>query len=118
MNQLYLRDLKITCLIGCHSHERLAPRTLNLNAKLTLPDLAARQSDLLVDTVDYGALARFLTQKAAQTEYFLIERLAQVLAEACLEFDPRITGVELELEKPGCIPNAHSASIRIWITPA
>lgn len=89
---------------------------LNLNLKLTLPTLKARQSDLLADTVDYGALASHLTQKASQTEYFLIERLAQVLAETCLEFDVRILDVELELGKPGCIENAKQAGITLKVT--
>lgn len=116
MNRILIHDLKISCVIGCHDHERLAARELNLNVKLTLPDLPARESDLLADTVDYGALACFLTQKAKQTDYFLIEKLAQVLAETCLEFDSRIQEVELELEKPGCIPNARSASVMLSLT--
>lgn len=78
-----------------------------------MPDLIARQSDKLTDTVDYGALARCLTQKASQTEYFLIEKLAQLLADTCLEFDARIQKVELELEKPGCIENAKSAGVLV-----
>jgi FolB domain-containing protein len=100
-------------VIGCHAHERLKPQTLNLNLKLSLPELKARQSDVLADTVNYGELARCLTQKASQTEYFLIEKLAQVLVDTCLEFDARIQSVELELEKPGCIENAKSAVIKL-----
>ncbi|MEI6790018.1 MAG: dihydroneopterin aldolase [Myxococcaceae bacterium] len=115
INRIFINDLKISCLIGCYAHERLATRELILNLQLSLSDLKARESDLLADTVDYGALVRFITQKAESTEYFLIEKLAQVLAESCLEFDPRILGVELVLEKPGCIKNAKSASILICL---
>lgn len=79
-------------------------------------ELKARESDKLNETVDYGALARFLTETAHQTEYFLIEKLAQKLGEACLSFDNKISGVEISLEKPGCIENARSAQIVLMLT--
>lgn len=103
-------------MIGCHAHERLAPQALSLNIELGLCDLKARHSDQLADTVDYGELANLLTRTASKTEYFLIEKLAQVLAETCLDFDERISLVEIKLEKPGCIENARSASVLITLT--
>lgn len=98
-------------MIGYHANERLIRQTLNLSVRLDLAELKAKNSDLLEDTVDYGELARLLTQTANKTEYFLIEKLAQVLAVTCLDFDKRISEVEIDLEKTGCIENAKSAGI-------
>lgn len=103
--------MKLSCLIGFHPHERLAKQILTLNLKLHLSHLNARVSDCLKDTVDYEQLEMHLLQVAEQSNCLLIERLAQLLLDACLKFDKRIHSAELELEKPGCLKHAKSAGV-------
>ncbi|MES2503683.1 MAG: dihydroneopterin aldolase [Myxococcota bacterium] len=112
-NTIYIRDLKVACIIGVHAHEREAPQTLVINVKLHLSNLRARCSDKLEDTVDYSKLEQVLVETAQTSRSQLIEKLAQVLADACLAFDSRIKSIEVDLEKPACLKNARSAGINV-----
>ncbi|MBL4818238.1 MAG: dihydroneopterin aldolase [Deltaproteobacteria bacterium] len=116
INAIYIRDLKITCVIGVHDHERHAPQELLLNIKLDCLELSARQTDNITDTVNYEALEATLIDTAEKSSFNLIERLAQVLLDACLNFDERIKEVEIRLEKPGCLKNARAAGVVLQCT--
>ncbi len=108
-----IRDLKLPCVIGFYPHERLASQVLSAQIELTLSSIPARYTDNLNDTVDYEALERRLVEIALNSQYALIERLAQVLLDTCFAFDSRIIVAKVELEKPGCLKNARSAVIRL-----
>lgn len=104
---------KLSCLIGCHPHERHIKQVLLLNLKMRVLNLGAFYSDALEDTVDYDRLAAQIDDFARNSQYHLIETLAFELMRVIFAFDSRIDEVEIELEKPGCISSARSASIQV-----
>ncbi|MBH1989171.1 MAG: dihydroneopterin aldolase [Myxococcaceae bacterium] len=115
-SRLYIRDLKIACIIGCNPDERIRTQTLVLNLVLELGSMKARQTDSLEDTIDYSVLSEILTHQAKQSSYFTLECLAQNLLQTCQNFDSNIRSIEMDLEKPQCLPNARSAGVRIHFT--
>jgi 7,8-dihydroneopterin aldolase/epimerase/oxygenase len=84
---------------GVLAHEHELGQTFTVDVVLELDLAAAGASDQLADTVDYGALTAALTGVVRDERYDLIERLAQRLAETCLD-DPRVGGVTVTVHKP------------------
>ena len=99
-----VRDLRVACVIGTMEAERARRQEVLVSLTLQADLRRAGSSDLLEDTVDYGALAARVTT--------LLEALAEAVAEACLQ-DPRVRRVEVEADKPRAVPLAASAGVRI-----
>ncbi len=57
------------------------------------------RTDLLGDTIDYGALGRMIHERVATERWDLIEKVAGRVAELVLE-DPRVNSVEVTVHKP------------------
>jgi 7,8-dihydroneopterin aldolase/epimerase/oxygenase len=81
---------------------------------LVLDTRAAARSDDLQDTVDYGSLVGKVKNAIASDPVDLIERLAQRLADICLE-DPRVRRAEVTLHKPGAPIEATFTDVTLTI---
>jgi dihydroneopterin aldolase len=76
--------------------ERAQPFQVDLEL---LVDLApAGETDVLADTVDYGALSEAVRGIVASEHHQLLERLAARIADVC-RIDPRVRGVIVEVRK-------------------
>jgi dihydroneopterin aldolase len=82
---------------------------------LVLDTRAAARSDDLQDTVDYGSLVGKVKNAIESDPVDLIERLAQRLADICLE-DPRVRRAEVTLHKPGAPIEATFTDVTLTIT--
>jgi 7,8-dihydroneopterin aldolase/epimerase/oxygenase len=81
---------------------------------LVLDTRAAARSDDLQDTVDYGSLVGKVKNAIESDPVDLIERLAQRLADICLE-DPRVRRAEVTLHKPGAPIEATFTDVTLTI---
>jgi len=107
-----VRDLRVACVIGTTEAERARRQEVLVSLTLQADLRRAGSSDLLEDTVDYGALAARVTALLESSSYHLLEALAEAVAGACLQ-DPRVRRVEVEADKPRAVPLAASAGVRI-----
>ncbi len=98
-DRIEVRDLRVTGVHGVlpEERERAQPFSVDLVAWVDLE--AAQQSDELVDTVDYAALAQTAADVVGGRSYRLLEALAGRLAGALLIVDPRIEAVEVTVRK-------------------
>lgn len=111
-DKIILRDLELQCIIGCNPEERLASRLLVANITLYVDTRRAAASDKLEDTVNYASLARALREYTANTDFELLEALAEQLAQICLKI-AKVQKVTILLDKPGCVRQAKGAAIEI-----
>lgn len=112
MDTLFIEGLRIPALIGVHARERLAPQTLVLDVRIRFETRIAALSDSLIDALDYEAVAQRLADFVTQTEYVLVETLAEACAELILnEFGAH--GVHLKVSKPEALPNATAVGVEI-----
>lgn len=112
MDYIHIRNLKLDTLVGVHPDERRQKRKVKINIKLGCDLRKPGVSDDLRDTVDYKTIENKVTAIITNNEYFLIERMAEVIAEVCLE----TVGVEqvmVTVEKAGTLENAKSAIVEI-----
>ena len=99
-DRIHLDDLAVQCIIGTLPEERTTPQEVVLQVALEVNLHRAGLSDSLDDTIDYQSLEERIVQAAEAARCQLIERLAQVVAEVCLQ-EQRVEAVTVRVEKPG-----------------
>ena len=72
----------------------------------------AGRTDALEDTIDYRALKKRILELAGQSQFHLVEALAQSIADECLR-DERVERVEVAVEKPGALRFARTVGVEI-----
>ena len=113
-DHILINDLRFESIIGVLDHERLAPQPLRVDVDIEVDLHDAGVSDDLEQTVHYGEVAVALAKLARDTQYLLLERLAQHMAEVVLSF-PLVRAVELTLTKlrPPIPEQIDSTAVRI-----
>jgi dihydroneopterin aldolase len=85
---------------------------LRIDLSLAIDATSAAASDAIDDALDYGAVARRVTELTEASSFQLIESLAESIAATVLnEFAP--ASVTVKVAKPGAVPQAQGVSIEI-----
>lgn len=110
-----LRGLRLAGIVGVLAHEQAQPQPLELDVDVHLDLAAAGASDVLGDTVDYGALCAVAEHVVSTTSYALLEALAERLAAELLATDPCIEAVTLSVRKlrPPVAQQLSTSGVRI-----
>ena len=92
MDTISIQEFRVDTLVGYHDWERQLPQTIELNLDLAIPDNRAGRSDRIRDTIDYGAVVERVRASLATTQFVLLERLCEHVADILLhEFhSPRV----------------------------
>ncbi|MDD3118410.1 MAG: dihydroneopterin aldolase [Victivallales bacterium] len=112
MDKIIIRDFTVAAVIGTFPEERQRRRPLLINLELSCDLAPAGRSDRLEDTVDYYALREKIAALVETSEFFLIERLAQAVAELCLA-EPRVARVAVTVDKPDALSSCRSVAVAI-----
>jgi len=110
---ILLEGLRVECIVGDLPHERATPQELVLDIELACDVSLAGQSDALADTVDYVAVVDAIRNALVCGRCRMIERAAQMAADAAFRTDGRIAAVKVTLRKPGALPGV-VAGVRIF----
>ncbi len=116
MDLIRIEDLAIECIIGVRPEERVRLQTVQVSLALGCDLAAAGRSDDLADTIDYRAVRDRVIACACAGKFLLVERLAQAMADCCLEADPRVRQVTVAVDKPGALSGARAAGVTITRT--
>jgi dihydroneopterin aldolase len=112
MDKVYIRDLKIPTVIGIYDWEREVRQTVSLDLDMATDIRRAARSDSIEDTLNYKAIAKRLIAFVEQSEYQLVETLAERCADIVLnEFD--VPWLRLRLSKPGAVRGSRDVGIII-----
>jgi FolB domain-containing protein len=93
--------------------ERENKQDVIINVTLYLNLFSASKTDALDETVNYSDLSKRIIGMVENSQCQLIERLAERVAELCLE-DRKVEKVRIRLDKPRAIPYAASAAVEIF----
>jgi dihydroneopterin aldolase len=115
-DRIYIRRLTVDTVIGVRAWEREVKQTLLLDLELGIDVSPAGASDALEETVDYGEVARLVTEFVEQSEFLLIERLAESVAELVLQAIAP-TWVRVRVAKPAAVANAEEVGVVIERRP-
>jgi FolB domain-containing protein len=111
-DRIYIRDLVVPCIIGIDEQERANKQNVLVQIVLETDLRRAGRTDALEDTIDYRALKKRILSMAGESQFYLIEALAQSIADECLKQD-RIERVTVAVEKPGALRFARTVGVEI-----
>ena len=112
MDKIHIRDMALRCIIGVNEEERREKQDVVINVTLHGDLRAACKSDDFADTVDYKTVEQSIIALVEDSQFYLIEALAEAIAQACLGFD-RVGQVDVLVEKPGALRFARTVGVEI-----
>ncbi|MDJ0940022.1 MAG: dihydroneopterin aldolase [Woeseiaceae bacterium] len=112
MDIIFLHDLKIETVIGIWDWERKIRQTVVIDLDMATDIRKAASSDGIDDTLNYKNVAKRLQQYVGESEFLLVETMAESIAEVVLtEFD--VPWVRVRVSKPGAIRGAGDVGVLI-----
>ena len=112
MDIIYLKALKIDTIIGIFDWERQIKQMVVLDLEMATDIRQAASTDQIEDTLNYKAVAKRLIDFVQNSEFQLVETLAERITEIVLtEFS--VPWVRLQLDKSGAIRGAQGVGVII-----
>ncbi len=112
MDIIYIRDLRIDTIIGIYDWERRMKQTIVLDIEMATNIREAANSDNIGDTLNYKDVAKRLFNFVGESEFELVETLAERITELILtEFNT--PWVKLTLNKKGALRGVRDVGVII-----
>ena len=112
LDTLFINDLIIPCILGVFDYERTDKQNVIINIELSIDTKKAAKTDDVNDTVSYHDIANQIYDMVSNSQFSLLEKLAQAVADSCLQ-DKRVAQVKVHIEKPKALKQAKSSAIEI-----
>jgi len=112
MDIIYLNDLRIDTTIGIYDWERRTRQTVVLDIEMSADISKAAATDDIEDTLNYKAVAKRIIAFVSESEFKLVETLAERVAEILLhEFG--VPWCKLRLNKQGAVRGVRDVGVII-----
>jgi dihydroneopterin aldolase len=112
MDRIFLRDLRIETIIGSFDWERETPQTVSIDLEMATDVARAAQSDDIADALDYKAIAKRLIAFVGDSDFQLVETLAERIA-AILREEFGVAWVRVSVNKGGAVRGASGVGVVI-----
>ena len=112
MDIIYLHNLHVEAVIGLYEWERRIQQTLIVDLDMGTDIRPSAASDDVNDTVDYKSVAKRVVEISEQSNFGLVEALAEKIAQSLLtEFN--LPWLRLKINKQGAVSNVRDVGIII-----
>jgi D-erythro-7,8-dihydroneopterin triphosphate epimerase len=115
LDRIRICDLLVRCVLGINDKERQERQDVLINLTIHADLRRAGKSDRIEDAVDYRVLKKRVLAMVESSHYFLLEALANAVAELCLD-QPGVQRVEVRVDKPNALRFARSVAVEIMRT--
>lgn len=112
MDIIYLHDLRIETIIGIYDWERRVKQTVILDLEMGADIRKAATSDNIEDTLNYKAVAKRLFAFVGDSEFELVETLAERVAALILE-EFSVPWLRLQVNKQGAVRGVRDVGVII-----
>ena len=112
MDIIYLYDLRIDTVIGVFDWERRIRQTVILDLEMAADIRRAAAKDDLTETLNYKAVAKRLIEFVEQSDFQLVETLAEQVAELVLK-EFLVQWLRLKVNKQGAVRGARDVGVII-----
>jgi dihydroneopterin aldolase len=112
MDIIYLNGLTVETIIGIFDWERETRQKVIFDFEMAADVSRAAQTDRIEDTIDYKAMAKRVIQFVEDSEFFLVETLAERVAAIVLE-EFNVRWLRLKLNKAGAVRYAGDVGVII-----
>jgi dihydroneopterin aldolase len=112
MDAVFINDLRIETIIGIYDWERKVKQTISLDLEMGTDIRKSAETDAIEDTLNYKAVAKRLIAFVGDSEYQLVETLAEKIAGIVLaEFE--VPWLKLTVHKPGAVRGSRDVGVII-----
>jgi dihydroneopterin aldolase len=112
MDAVFINDLCIETIIGIYDWERKVKQTISLDLEMGTDIRKSAETDAIEDTLNYKAVAKRLISFVGDSEYQLVETLAEKIAGIVLaEFE--VPWLKLTVHKPGAVRGSRDVGVII-----
>jgi dihydroneopterin aldolase len=112
MDKVFIEGLEVEVLIGIYDWERRIRQPLVFDIEMAFDNRVPAASDAIGDTLDYKAVSKRIAAYAADSDFGLVETLAERCAAIVLE-EFGVSEVRLRLSKPGAVRGARNVGVEI-----
>jgi dihydroneopterin aldolase len=112
MDIVFIRELKIETVIGIYDWERKVRQTISLDIDMATDIYKAATTDHIDDTLSYKTVAKRLIEYVEQSEFELVEALAEKICAIIIE-EFNVPWVKLTLSKPGAVKGSRAVGVII-----
>ncbi len=112
MDTVFIRDLRVKTLVGIFEWERRIRQEIRLDIEMGFDIRTAAGSDDIKDALDYKAVAQRVKTHVEESEFQLVEALAESIATLILKEFP-VSAVKVVLNKTGAVTDARDVGVII-----
>jgi dihydroneopterin aldolase len=112
MDRVFIENLTVETGIGIYDWEREIRQAVSLDLEMDFDIQAAASSDDIADTLDYKAVSKRLIRYIEQSQFQLVETLAERCAAIVLDEFP-VSRLTLKLSKPGAVRGSSAVGVII-----
>ena len=112
MDKIHIKEILLRAIVGINPDERINKQDVVISITMHADLDKACKSDDVADTIDYSSVKKRVATLVENSEFFLIEKLAQAIANICLE-DDQVKRVDVLVEKPGAVRFARTVGVEI-----
>ena len=109
---VFIEDLKVQTVIGVFDWEREIRQTVSVDLEMAFDINKAAASDQIEDTLDYKSVSKRLINFIQDSEFQLVESLAERCAAIILNEFP-VQWLRLKLSKPGAVRGSRAVGVII-----
>ena len=112
MDIVYINDLRIETIIGIYDWERKIRQTVTIDLEMAADNRKPAVTESIEDALNYKAVAKRLIQFVGESEFQLVETLAERIAEIVLD-EFKVDWLRLKLGKPGAVTGSREVGVII-----
>lgn len=112
MDIIFLHDLTIETIIGIYDWERKEKQSIVLDLDMGADIQAAARTDAIESTLDYKAVAKRLIDFVGNSEFQLVETLAEHIAEIVMQ-EFQVPWIRVRVNKKGAVRYAGDVGVII-----
>ncbi len=109
---VFVHELKVETIIGIGGWERKIHQTVSIDLEMGADIRRAAETDSIDDTLNYKAISKRVQQFVADSEFQLVETMAEKIAELVLQ-EFNVPWIQVRVSKPGAIRGAKNVGILI-----
>lgn len=111
-DRIFLRGLRVDCIIGFIDWERQLRQTLEIDLEFPVDCARAAERDEVDDSTDYKQVAKRVLQFVEASEFRLVETLAHRLAVLLID-EFGLEWLRITINKPGAIRHSRDVGVSI-----
>jgi dihydroneopterin aldolase len=114
---VFLYELQVETTIGIWDWERKIRQLVSIDLDMGADIKSAAKKDSVDSTLNYKAVAKRVQQFVSESEFRLVETLAEKIAELVLE-EFEVPWIQVRVSKPRAINGANDVGVQIYRTKA